>query len=143
MAREKCVLLDRDVTVQIAMWPAGRAGLAFAGDAHRLAFVHTRRNTDLHHALFHLPARAAAGGTMFSDDRSLAAALRAGGDHAKHAAKSLLCHAALPAALRTDDGAGAGLSARAFAVLTLILPLEFDGLLRAGGDFFQRKLDLG
>src|SRR2546429_6030421 len=92
--------------MQIAVWTAGGAGLAFVGDADRLTFVYAGRNAHFHNAFFHLPAGAATRGAMFFHNRSLAATLRASGDHAKHAAKSLLGDASLPAALWADHGAG-------------------------------------
>src|SRR5262245_38768023 len=81
-------------------------------------------------------------GAGVPDDGPAAAAVGTGHDHAEHAAEPLLRHAALPAALDANAGAGAGLCARALARFACVLALELDVLLTAGGYLLKRQLDL-
>src|SRR4051794_853997 len=122
MPREERVLFDGDIAMQVAVRSAGRAGLTFAGDSDCLTLVDTGRDAHLDDAFFQLPAGAAARGAMFFNHAAFPTAVRAGGDHAEHAAKALLGNPALPAALWADDGAGARLGAGPFAIFAYILP---------------------
>src|SRR4051812_18830659 len=77
VALENRMCLDVHLDVKVARGPAIDAGLAFAGEAHAIAFVDAGR--DLHgEGLLHLHAAcAAAGAAGIGDDAAAAVAARA------------------------------------------------------------------
>src|SRR5205823_6567763 len=80
---ENRVRLDGDVAVQVAGRRALLTGLALAGDAHGLAFVHAGGDAHRHDALLELPSGPATAGAVLADDGSASAAVRAGRHHAE------------------------------------------------------------
>src|SRR5947207_7069566 len=142
MAAEDGVGLDRDVNVQIPWRRGALASFTLPGDANSLAFVNAGGNLHRDRLLLQLPTCSATTRAMIANNRSTAAAIRAGCDHPKHPAEALLRNASLPAALSTDRGAAARFGAGATAFVAAVLLFKFDCFFDAGCNFLKGELDL-
>ena len=137
---EDFVLLDADLDVQIAGWPAIRAGLAIAGRADAHALVDPGRNLDFECLGLLDAALAAAGGARLGNDLASAAAGRAGLLDAEEALTHRDRTRTIAAAAHL--GAGPWLGTAALAGFAALVGWNADLRVLASGSFFQRDLHL-
>ena len=137
---EQFVPTNGNETVAISIGSTVWTGLTFTAQAHPHPVINSSRDRNIQFNLSGDVTPSVAVVAGMDDDLALASADRASRLHPQDASR--LQDLSFPAALLTNFGAGAGLTACGVASITGLGSLKSNGLVNALGRFFQRQFHI-